>query len=215
MFGFVRPVRLTDESPKEAMTMPPRVLAFTIAASLLLLLYLATRVSGHGGLVRGVDGRPSTSKAQWWIWTAVVIFGYVAVFVERWLRGNPSAGIEVPQNLLLAMGFSGATMAGAKAITGAHVARLLVNKMKTSTDVGGILSDDEGAPDLSKIQNVAFTVIAVFVYLVRLGTQGDGHTLPEMVDIDPSIMLLMGLSHGGYLAAKIAPPGNAELARSK
>jgi hypothetical protein len=190
--------------------MPPRTLAFMIAASFTLLVYAITRVSGHGGLVRGLDGRPSTSKAQWWIWTAAVIFGYVAVFVERWLRGSPGAGLEVPQNLLLAMGFSGATMAAAKAITGAQVARGVLDKGKTSTVVGGILTDDDGVPDLSKIQNMAFTAIAVFVYLVRLATQGSASTLPEMVDIDPSLMFLMGLSHAGYLGAKIATREGAD-----
>jgi uncharacterized membrane protein len=184
--------------------MSPRALAFLIAASFTSLIYVVTRVSGHGSLVDGADGRPSTSKAQWWIWTVVVIFGYVAVFAECWLRGDPSVGIIVPQNLLLAMGFSGASMAVAKAVTTTQVARGLVDKTKTSKVLGGILTDDDGVPDLGKIQNVAFTIIAVFVYVVRLTTQGDANTLPVMVDIDPSLMLLMGLSHAGYLGAKVA-----------
>lgn len=39
---------------------------------------------------------------------------------------------------------------------------------------------------------------------MRLATQPDVSGLPVMVDIDPSLMLLMGLSHAGYLGAKIA-----------
>ncbi len=181
--------------------MSPRALAFLIAASFTSLIYIITRMAGHGSLVDGVDGRPSTSKAQWWIWTAVVIFGYVAVFTESWLRGDPNVGTTVPQNLLLAMGFSGASMAAAKAVTTTQVARGLVDKTKTSQVLGGILTDDDGVPDLGKSQNIAFTIIAVFVYVVKLTTQGDANTLP---DIDPSLMLLMGLSHAGYLGAKVA-----------
>ena len=183
------------------MTMPPRALAFLIAASFTIIIYVITRASGRGSLVDGADGRPITSKTQWWIWTAAVIFGYVAVFVERWLRGDPSAGIAVPQNLLLAMGFSGASMVAAKAVTTTYVARGLIDKPKTSSGLGGILTDDDGVPDLGKIQNIAFTIIAVFVYMVRLATQGDP---PVLVDIDPSLMLLMGLSHAGYLGTKLA-----------
>jgi hypothetical protein len=184
--------------------MSPRTLAFLIAASFASIIYVIPRVSGHGSVVDGADGRPSTSKAQWWIWTVVVIFGYMAVFAERWLRGDPSVGITVPQNLLLAMGFSGASMVAAKAVTTTHVARGLIDKTKTSKILGGILTDDDGVPDLGKIQNIAFTIIAVFVYVVRLVMQGDANTLPVMVDIDPSLMLLMGLSHAGYLGAKVA-----------
>lgn len=184
--------------------MPPRVLAFLIAASCILLIYGCTRMYARGSLIRGIDGRPSTSKAQWWIWTAVVIFGYIAVFAERCLRGDIGVGIEVPQNLLLAMGFSGATMVAAKAVTTAHVVQGVVDKTRTSRDVGGIVTDDDGLPDLSKVQNIVFTIIGVVVYLVRLAKQGDASSLPVLVDIDPSLMLLMGLSHGGYLGAKIA-----------
>jgi len=139
--------------------MSPRTLAFLSAAAFTSMIYAAVRVTGKH-LIHGADGRPSTSKAQWWIWTALVIFGYVAVFVERWLRGDPSVGIEVPQNLLMAMGFSGATMVAAKAITGAQVARRLVDKARTSTALGGIFTDDDGIPDLGKIQNIAFTILA-------------------------------------------------------
>lgn len=184
--------------------MPPRMLAFAIAALFTIAVYVATRVSSRGSLIDGIDGRPSTSKAQWWIWTAVAIFGYVAVFVERWLRGDPSAGLLVPQNVFLVLGFSGSTVVIAKAVTTAHVRRGVVDKTRTSNDLGGLLTDDDGVPDLSKVQQLAFTAIAVVVYLVRLATQGDAHTLPVMIDIDTSLMVLMGLSHGGYLGAKIA-----------
>jgi hypothetical protein len=184
--------------------MPFRLLAFLIAASFVVVLYVVTRVCGTDSLIRGADGRPSTSKAQWWIWTAIVLFGYVAVFVERWLRGDPSAGIVVPQNLLVAMGFSGVSMVAAKAVTTTHVTQGLVDKTRTSTALGGIFTDDNGRPDLSKVQNIAFTAVAVIVYFVRLATQVTTNGLPDLVDIDPSLMLLMGLSHGSYIGAKLA-----------
>lgn len=52
--------------------MSPRILAFLIAAAFTTMIYAAVRVTGKH-LVDGVDKRPSTSKAQWWIWTALVI----------------------------------------------------------------------------------------------------------------------------------------------
>src|SRR5215510_12118075 len=124
--------------------MHPRAIAFLIAASSVILIYVGNHLYDRGSLFRGADGRPSTSKAQWWIWTAVGIFGYIAVFAERCLRGNASMALEVPQNLLIAMGFSGATMITARAVTAAHVARGLVDKTRTSKDIGGIVTDDDG-----------------------------------------------------------------------
>jgi hypothetical protein len=55
--------------------MPPRYVAFLIAAAFTLLIYLAARWIRSGTLVRGDDDRPSASKAQWWVWTATAIFG--------------------------------------------------------------------------------------------------------------------------------------------
>lgn len=194
--------------------MSPRLLSFLVAAAFIAVIAVVVRTFRGWDLVRGEDGRPSTSKAQWWIWTALAIFGYVAVFVERWLRGNPGEIVEVPENLLLAMGFSAATMVVAKGVTASYAAQRLVDKRATPAALGGLFTDDSGAPDLTKIQMLAFTAIAAFVYLVRLATQGDATSLPVLIDIDPALMILMGLSQGGYLGQKVAARGPAPQVQS-
>lgn len=45
--------------------MHPRAIAFLIAASSVILIYVGNHLYDRGGLIRGADGRPSTSKAQW------------------------------------------------------------------------------------------------------------------------------------------------------
>ena len=65
-------------------------------------------------LVEGADKRPSTSKFQWWLWTVVVIFAYVAIYASRVNLNHFEALSEIPQNVLIALGMSAGTMAVAK-----------------------------------------------------------------------------------------------------
>jgi len=160
-------------------------------------------------LIEGADGRLSTSKAQAFVWTIVAVYGLLEVFIERFLAGDSSADQTIPLNLLIAMGFSATTMTAAKGITVAYVTNGLVDKaMPTQTKpgdatarpIGGLVTDDDGVPDLSKIQMLAFTAIAVMVYFVRLACPETG---PQLVDIEPALMVLMGLSQGAYLGKKL------------
>jgi hypothetical protein len=156
-----------------------------------------------GQLVEGADRRLSTSKCQAVAWTAVAVFGVVEVFVERLLAGTSTSDPTIPVNLLIAMGFSAATMTAAKGITVSYVDSGLVNKgtSRAAPSKGGLVSDDDGVPDLSKIQMLAFTVIAVVVYVVRMSLQEKEPA--EMVDIEPALMVLMGLSQGAYIGKKL------------
>jgi hypothetical protein len=60
-------------------------------------------------VARGEDGRPSTSKLQFWLWTLVALFSYTALYAARAWHGFFASLEEVPRNLLLAMGFSNET----------------------------------------------------------------------------------------------------------
>ena len=161
-------------------------------------------------LMEGHDGRLSTSKCQALVWTFVAIFGFVEVFIERTMLGISTSDQSIPINLLIAIGFSVTTMTAAKGITVSYAGSGLLNKA-TPTDpgklkdgrprFGGLVTDDDGAPDLSKIQMLAFTMIAVLVYILRMTLQDKGP--PELADIEPALMVLMGLSQGAYIGKKL------------
>lgn len=83
--------------------------------------------------------------------------------------------------------------------------------MKPSGGQGGLLSDDVGQTDLSKVQLVMWTFLAVGIYLATVVMQvsalahgstvhGGNRGLP---DIDGSLMVLMGFAQGGYLGKKL------------
>jgi hypothetical protein len=180
-----------------------------IAALLLgwLLYGLLARTWNIWKLVMGTDGRASTSKLQWFLWTVVVVFAYVAIWTAGAQEGNLAPITEIPQNLLIAMGLSVTTMAAAKGITVSYVNSGKVIKPsadpgeKKDAGLGPIVSSDEHAPDLSKMQMMIWTLVAIVIYLFAVvdGIRGQ-HVLP---DIDPTLMVLMGLGQGAYLGKKL------------
>jgi hypothetical protein len=94
--------------------------ALAVVAAYLILAY----IGGGGDLTKcfeGADGRYSTSKFQFFLWTGVIVFGYVAITIARASRGNHDVIADVPQHLLTVMGFSATTLAAAKGITVAYV----------------------------------------------------------------------------------------------
>ncbi len=182
---------------------------------------LATKDTRHRFLVliEGADGRLSASKFQWFTWTTVIVGSYIAVYVARVLTGHSGASPQVPANVLIALGFSTTTMATAKGITTLYIAggRTVKEPPPTaanSTNVdmrGGLLSDDTGITDLSKVQLVTWTLIALAVYMFavqsRISAIPHNCTAPcspdSIPDIDSVLMVLTGLSQGGYLGKKL------------
>jgi len=172
-------------------------------------------------LIKGADGRPSASKLQFFLWTAVALFSYATILSARFYKGNYDAINEIPKSLLIAMGFSVVTMAAAKGITVSYVASGRADKTvaKPTTDAeiksnadpvakpkadspDWVYRDDDGYPDLSKIQLIAWTLIALVIYLIRLDYQINAAP-PILPDIDPALMVLMGLGQGAYLGKKL------------
>src|SRR5207245_79381 len=128
-------------------------------------------------------GRPSTSKFQWFLWLVVLVFSYTAIWAARALGQIGSQAVsDIPANVLTVLGLSSATMAVAKGVTSAYVASGQLNKSdkpaaqgqsldaakKEKESAKNLLTDDDADPDLSKTQLLAFTVIAVLVYVVAV-----------------------------------------------
>jgi hypothetical protein len=204
---------------------------------LLVLLALAMMVIAPKGdrnpwkLVEGADGASSTSKFQWFLWLVVILFGYTALWVLRAEQGNFSALSEIPANLLTVLGFSTATAAAAKGITSGYVQTGRVIKTTATqaavaptpptgaagaagaagqaiTSTGGILQDDNGVPELAKIQMVGFTFIAIAIFLITVIHQIVSNDVTAgLPNIDSSLMVLMGISQGGYLGKKLVTYG--------
>jgi IPT/TIG domain len=195
--------------------------AILIGIAFLLVLYgvtaLITRHWRLRDLLNGFDGFGSSSKLQWFLWLIAILFGYVAIWVLRAEQGNYSALTEIPVNLLTVLGFSTGTAAAAKGITAGYVqtgkvAKTGVSANPTPATTGGIFQDDSGGPELAKIQMIGFTIIAIGIFLATVIHQiVTGDIKDSLPNIDSSLMVLMGISQGGYLGKKLVTFGTPVL----
>ncbi len=156
-------------------------------------------------LADGADGRASTSKFQWLLWMMVIIFAYSALWVLRTRQGQYAASSQVPVNLLTVLGFSTGTAAVAKGITAGYVqSDRLAKPVAVKGSKGGLIQDDSGVPDLAKLQMIGFTLVAVGIFLWTLGHQIFTNPVStSLPNIDSSMLVLMGVSQGGYLGKKL------------
>jgi hypothetical protein len=66
------------------------------------------------------------------------------------------------------------------------------------------VQDDSGAPELAKIQMVGFTLVAVLIFLADVLHQSRGAVpTAQLPNIDSSLLVLMGISQGGYIGKKL------------
>jgi hypothetical protein len=193
-------------------------LAVLIGLAVLALLYVATgKTTGKWNprkLIEGADGRASTSKFQWLLWIMVVIFAYAVLWVLRAKQGDYAAISQVPVNLLTVLGFSTGTAAAAKGITSGYVQGGQVAKGQAvgGRTQPGILQDDSGVPELAKIQVMAFTLIALGIFLTTLIHQIVSNPVTtSLPNLDSSLLVLMGISQGGYLGKKLVTFGSPAL----
>jgi hypothetical protein len=195
--------------------------AILIGVAFLAIVYIITAfITGHWqpkALFNGFDGFASTSKLQWLLWLIVILFGYVAIWVLRAEHGDYIALSDIPVNILTVLGFSTGTAAAAKGITAGYVQTGKVKKMgvpanPTSSTTGGIFQDDSGGPELSKVQLMAFTIIGIGIFLASVFHQiAIGDIKDGLPDIDSSLLVLMGISQGGYLGKKLVTFGTPAL----
>ena len=191
-----------------------------------IVLLIATK-KHPWALVIGEDGRPSTSKFQMMVWTAAMVFSFLAIYQIRFSSGFGQDLPATPTNLLIAMGISVATAVSSKSIAvGSQTRSDAANAAAAAAGVpvaddpvcqSGIFADDEGKPDLGKVQVVLWTVIAVGVFLSNVFALIHSHCAPHidpqtkvatfplgLPDISQTLMILMGLGNGSYIGKKIA-----------
>ncbi|HKV40232.1 MAG TPA: IPT/TIG domain-containing protein [Blastocatellia bacterium] len=170
-------------------------------------------------IIEGADGRPSTSKLQFWLWTIVALYSYVALYAARVLDAHSTAALgSIPASLMIAMGLSVTTATAAKTITSTYVQSGKVAKdaaPRGTSLFSSLLQDDDGSPDLSKLQLLAWTAVAIGIYLIAVGYKiGSMHLTgkPEdLPDIDAALMVLMGLGQGAYIGKKLVTTSTPRL----
>jgi len=204
-----------------------KVGAIAIALAFVVAIFgsvaFAVKETPHASLnlFQGFDGVSSTSKFQWLLWLISVLIAYVSLWTLRAVQGHFGALPGVSSNVLTVLGFSTVTMATAKGmkvskLSGQHAAVLSRADLVRRRDALGtwaprlfapLLLDDQGLPDLSKVQMIAFTFVSVGIFLAATINQiTKTPVVTTMPTIDSSLLALMGISQAGYLGKKLVTP---------
>src|SRR3972149_5628631 len=146
----------------------------------------------------GADGRPSTSKFQFFLWTAVIVWGYAAVAARRSIDGTTPGDIGMPTNLFILMGLGAGTALAAKLVTVGRGGRpsLADPGMRTYRS---LVADDGGNPALEKIQVLAWTLVAAGVFIVSVWqVLGSGSTPSSLPNVGDALLVLLRVGEFAY-----------------
>ena len=176
-------------------------------------------VMGHGltGLARGifVDGRNkmSVSRLQMFLWTILVLSACLtAALANVGLGAAEPLAVSVPDPLLLAMGVSTSSLIASPLVlhraNGKAVATNDTPHESRWTDLAR--AEQRGLDDvvdLAKLQLLLVTVVLVLAYAVGVGNAfaDDGHVVSALPTVDDAFVVMLGISHAGYIAKKAVP----------
>jgi hypothetical protein len=234
-------VRISVDAPA-----PPRaapfyfiVLAFIIAIVMIVVITIVARRivrrvrsidnpahrSKFSDIIRGYDMDPSLSVFQFLLWTFVLMFAFIGVYLIRIFAGisDPPEG-PLPVYLLSIAGISVGTP-----IISSIISAYRFNEVKfyeeEPTDRTSKVPEQRGRltparkvpgfgemlrqfgkPTLSRFQMFAWTWIGVAIYLAVLFSKVSELSTNVQVlsvpDVDPTLVILMGLSQVAFLGLK-------------
>ena len=153
---------------------------------------------------KGVDGSYSLSNVQLILWTGTVLGSYIGLAM---IKGNFLS--DIPANLLALMGVSSGSFVTAVAIRDSQQKRTPLKEVRNvrqklaPASLKDLLTSEEDPNNysLAKLQMLSWTIVslAIFVYVVFQNMSSRTPTLP---DVGPTLLTLMGISHGAYLVNK-------------
>ena len=146
-------------------------------------------------IITSEDENYSLSRLQMYLWTVVVVIGFVAVFLST--RDWPT----IQQNLYLLMGVN---LAASVTSTGVFFAKK--NGVTTPPDQPDFVKDiffesNKISLDLPRTQMFVWTIVSLCFFAIKL-IQSFVAGPPGLPDIPTGLVVLMGVSHGAYIATK-------------
>jgi hypothetical protein len=168
------------------------------------------------GILVDTRNKLSIARLQLLLWTTFVLSAWLAAALANVAAGaRDPLGIAVPQGLWAAMGVSTASLAAAPYVLKRQPGKLATNATPAAARRRALVSDEvdglDHLVDLGKLQMVLVTGVLLVAYAVALTHRlASGapvvHSLPHVND---AFVILLGISHAGYLAKKRAPRAGA------
>jgi hypothetical protein len=174
-----------------------------LLAAVMLVLTVFVRVNGLN-FFQSPDGSYSVSRFQVWFWTEVVLFSYAYLFFFA------GSDVEFPSSIWALLGISiGSTgvatglavkndAAKAAAAAAAAPGPAPPPPPAPAGKVGAIRSmlSDDGKPSMMRLQMFAWTIATGVLFLRQV------YATETLWDVPSNLLILMGISHGGYLVDK-------------
>ena len=198
------------------------LLGFIAIFFIFFVMWVVARCLLKGGfpcifdVIYAEDGFPSLSRFQFLLWTILIAAAFVWIWLIKIAASSltiPGTG-DIPGNLLILMGISVAVPIASGAVSVVKYPTMSRpqegsgKKDLEKKDLSTMLQE-EGKPSLSRLQMFMWTWIGLLIYLAILIrfviTTSPG--LLSLPDIDPTIVILMGISQGSYIGAKLVMPG--------
>lgn len=151
--------------------------------------------------LNGADGRWSTSKTAFFLWTYALWFAFVSMLIH--VREVPGSD-ELDQEYLLVLGIPAGAAIIAKGVVQSKVDRgdltkaTQADEMDPVAGTGQLFSDDQGRADLLDFQYFGFNLLLLGFFLTKFLDDADAG-LPDLPD---SLLALTSVGAASYVAKK-------------
>jgi hypothetical protein len=180
------------------------ILAALLALGVLVLaLFLGVKdpAGEKWNVFRSPDGTYSVSRFQVGLWTVTILFSYAYLFFSQ---GNPDFPDSLWGLLGISIGSIGVSTTLAVKSDAAARSFALRDGGRDLSPIASMLSED-GKPSVMRLQMLAWTIATAVFFVAHVYATG------TLWDVPDNLLILMGVSHGGYLVDKAvqkppAPP---------
>lgn len=184
-------------------------------------MYLGVATTGHVlGLLIDSRGRYSLTHFQVSLWTIVILSLLAGVFFGRWQHNLDPLGFSIPSVVL---GLLGISVGSAVTVTAAKTAKDTKYPASVAASASApwqpslmqifLLEDGTYADqviDITKFQNFLITLVLVLGYIGlavhTVTTAGVAAKVTALPGFAGTFLVLLGISHAGYLAGKLPAP---------
>jgi hypothetical protein len=172
------------------------------------------------GLLIDSRGRYSLTHLQLSLWTIVLLSLLAGVFFGRWQHNVDPLGFSIPAAVL---GLLGISVGSAATATAAKVTKNTTRQANVAASGPGpwrpslmqIFLQEEGTyanqvVDITKFQNFVITIVLVLGYIGlavhTVTSAGVASKVTALPSFSGTFLILLGISHAGYLAGKLPSP---------
>lgn len=177
----------------------------TLTILLAMILVFKTDILKDSSALQ--DRKPySLARTQLMLWTVIVFCGFVylwGVCNDTVVCGGMGSRLVLGKTALILLGISAGTTILGRTIDESDKKNLddgKVERLHQNDPTGGflwdILSDNDGI-SIHRLQNVLFTLMLMIDFIIRVTCDC------KMPEFDDTLLILSGVSAGGYLGVKI------------